>query len=141
MRSIFAEAVGHLIGGHEASTVDEIQDRIIQVINVPGVSQGTSLWQWFVNLEFMPSQKAFRLHMDPNMSMSEAEALKASLMRDYPETRMTMPATKLDPSLGDPPGLAYAAMDTGPDETILYIIPVERALEDAARRLQQGVPA
>lgn len=140
MRSIFAEAASHLIGGHEASTVDEIQDRIIQVINVPGVSQGKSLWQWFVNLEFMPSQKAFRLHMDPNMSLSEAESLKASLMRDYPETRMTIPATKLDPSLGDP-GLAYAAMDTGPDETILFIIPVEQALEAAAKRLQQGVPA
>lgn len=134
---ILAEAVSHLIGGHDASTVDEIQDRIIQTINAPGVSTGKSLWPWFVNLEFMPSQKAFRLHMDPNMSLSEAESLKASLLRDYADTRMTVPPTKLNPALADP-GQAYAAMYTGPDETILFIIPVERALEDAQRKLQQG---
>lgn len=134
MRNIFVEAANALIGGHEPSTVDEIQDRIIQLVNLPGATAGKALWDWFINLEFVPSRDGrdayFRLEMDQEMTVDEVNRLASALNREYPGVSVNAPPVVADPSLREPED-KYAAMEAHPDETITFIIPAAAALERA----------
>lgn len=134
MPSIYAEAVSALIGGHEPSTVDEIQDRIIQIVNLPGATTGKALWDWFINLEFVPARDGrdayFRLEMDQEMTVDEVNRLAAALDREYNGVTVSAPPTVSDPSLREPED-RYVAMEPHPDETITFIIPAGDALEKA----------